>query len=50
MKQAAYVPLPKFCTFKSQDERERIPYKHFVQAGQDVKEMIKDVPSKRSAK
>lgn len=28
-------------------KRERILYKNFVQAGQDVKEMIKDVQNKR---
>ena len=48
--EAAYVPLPKFYTFKSRDERERILYKNFVQVGQDVKEMIKDVQNKRGAK
>ena len=31
-------------------ERERILYKNFVQVGQDVKEMIKDVLNKRGAK
>lgn len=48
--EAGYVPLPKFYTFKSRDERERILYKNFVQVGQDVKEMIKDVQNKRNAK
>ncbi len=38
--EASYVPLPKFSTFKSRDERERILDKNFVQVGQDVKEMI----------
>lgn len=47
---AAYVPLPKFYTFKSREERERILYKNFVQVGQDVKEMIKDVLNQRNAK
>ena len=46
----AYVPLPKFYTFNSRDERERILYKNFVQVGLDVKEMIKDVLNKRGAK
>ena len=41
--EAGYVPLPKFYTFPSREERERILYKNFVQVGQDVKEMIKDV-------
>ena len=45
--EAAYVPLPRFYTFKSREERERILYKNFVQVGQDVKEMIKDVLNKR---
>ena len=42
--EAGYVPLPKFYTFPSREERE------FVQVGQDVKEMIKDVLNKRGAK
>lgn len=41
--EAGYVPLPKFYTFKSRDERERIFYKNFVQVGEDVKEMIKEI-------
>ena len=41
--EAGYVPLPKFYTFKSRDERERILYKNFVQVGEDVKEMIKEI-------
>ena len=48
--EAAYVPLPKFYTFKSREERERILYKNFVQVGQEVKEMIKDIQNKRGAK
>ena len=48
--EAAYVPLPKFYTFKSRDEQEHFLYKNFVQVGQDVKEMIKDVLNKRNAK
>ena len=44
------MPLPRFYTFKSREERERILYKNFVQVGQDVKEMIKDVLNKRGAK
>ena len=39
----AYAPLPKFYTFKSRDERERILYKNFVQVGEDVKEMIQEI-------
>lgn len=41
--EAGYVPLPKFYTFKSRDERERILYKNFVQVGEDVKEMIQEI-------
>ena len=48
--EAGYVPLPKFYTFKSKEERERILYKNFVQVGQEVKEMIEDVVNKRNAK
>ena len=48
--EAAYVPLPKFYTFKSREERERILYKNFIQVGQDVKDMITDVLNKRGAK
>ena len=35
--------IPKFYTFKSRDERERILYKNFVQVGEDVKSMIKTI-------
>ena len=38
-----YVALPKFYTFKSRDERERILYKRFVQVGEDVKSMMNTV-------
>ena len=48
--EAVYVPLPKFYTFKSKEERERILYKNFVQVGQEVKEMIEDVVNKKNAK
>ena len=41
--EVGYVPLPKFYTFKSRDERERILYKNFVQVGEDVKEMIQEI-------
>lgn len=41
--EAGYVPLPKFYTFKSRDERERILYKNFVQVGEDIKEMIQEI-------
>lgn len=45
----SYVALPKFYTFKSTDERERILYKNFVQVGEDVKAMIKDIFQKKKA-
>lgn len=41
--EAGYIPLPKFYTFKSRDERKRILYKNFVQVGEDVKEMIQEI-------
>ena len=41
--ETGYVPLPKFYTFKSRDERERVLYKNFVQVGEDVKLMIKEI-------
>ena len=47
--EAGYVPLPKFYTFRSKEERERILYKNFVQVGQEVKEMIEDVVNKKKA-
>ena len=48
--EAGYVPLPKFYTFKSKEERERILYKNFVQVGQEVKQMIEDVVNKKNAR
>lgn len=48
--ESEYVPRPKFYTFKSRDERERILYKNFVQVGQDVKAMIADISNKKNAK
>ena len=48
--EAAYAPLPKFYSFKSRDERERILYKNFVQVGQDVKAMIADISNKKNAR
>lgn len=41
-----YVPLPKFYTFTSRKKRE-YPYRKF---GQDMKEMIKDIVNKKSAR
>lgn len=48
--ESEYVPLPKFYTFQSREERERILYRNFVQVGQDVKEMIQDVLNKKNAR
>ena len=44
-----HYPLPKFYTFKSKEERERILYRNFVEVGQEVKAMIADVLNKRGA-
>lgn len=48
--ESEYMPLPKFYTFKSRDERERILYKNFVQVGEDVKAMIAEIFNKKNAK
>ena len=48
--EAGYVPLPKFYTFKSRDEQERILYKNFVQVGEDVNAMIAEIQCKNRAK
>lgn len=49
--EADYVnyPLPRFYTFKSKEERERILYRNFVEVGQEVKAMIEDVLNKKGA-
>ena len=39
--EAGYVPLPKFYTFPSREERERILYKNFVQVGQGRSEQTR---------
>ena len=46
--EAGYVDLPKFYRFKSKEERERILYKNFVQVGEDVKAMIKEIQQFRT--
>jgi hypothetical protein len=48
--ESEYVPLPKFYTFESRDERERILYKNFLNVGQEVKQMINDIQRKAQAK
>lgn len=45
--EAAYVPLPKFYTFKSRDVRERILYANFIQVNKDVKDMINEIFQKK---
>ena len=47
--ESGYVPLPKFYTFKSREERERILYKNFIQVGEDVKSMIEIIFAKKVA-
>ena len=47
--ESEYVPLPKFYTFPSREERERVLYRNFVRVGQEVKEMIKDIVNKKGA-
>ena len=48
--ESEYMPMPKFYTFKSRDERECILYKNFVQVGEDVKAMIAEIFNKKNAK
>ena len=40
-------PLPRFYTFNSREERERILYRNFVEVGLEVKTMIVDVLNKK---
>lgn len=42
-------PIPRFYTFKSTEERERILYRNFIEVGQEVKEMIADVLNKKGS-
>ncbi|WP_291601697.1 type IV secretory system conjugative DNA transfer family protein [Bacteroides sp.] len=44
-----HYPLPRFYTFKSKEERERILYRNFVEVGQEVKAMIADVLNKKGS-
>jgi hypothetical protein len=41
--ESEYVPLPKFYTFESKEERERILYKNFISVSQEVKSMINSI-------
>lgn len=45
----ANYPLPRFYTFNSKEERERILYRNFVEVGLEVKAMIADVLNKRGS-
>lgn len=42
-------PLPRFYTFNSKEERERILYRNFVEVGLEVKAMIADVLNKKGS-
>jgi hypothetical protein len=44
--ESEYVPLPKFYTFESREERERILYTNFINVGKEVKRMIKEIQRK----
>lgn len=48
--EAAYVPLPKFYTFPSKEERERVLHKNFLHVGIEVKTMIAEIQRKAHAK
>jgi hypothetical protein len=48
--ESEYVPLPKFYTFESREERERILYANFLAVGAEVKRMISDIQRKELAK
>jgi hypothetical protein len=44
--ESEYVPLPKFYTFESREERERILYKNFLAVGKEVKQIIPPAQSR----
>jgi hypothetical protein len=48
--ESEYVPLPKFYTFESREERERILYANFLAVGAEVKRMISDIQRRGLAK
>lgn len=48
--ESEYVPLPKFYTFPSREERERVLYKNFIQVGVEVKNMIAEIQRRAYAK
>ena len=43
-------PLPIFCDFGSQEDKEQILYKNFVSVTQDVKSMIETILGRKEAK
>jgi hypothetical protein len=45
-----YVPLPKFYTFPSKEERERILYLNFVSVNADITAMVAEVTNKKGRK
>lgn len=44
--ESEYVELPKFYTFLSKEERERVLYKNFLKVGVEVKAMIAEIQRK----
>ena len=48
--EAGYVELPKFYTFPSKEERERVLYKNFLRVGIEVKTMIAEIQRRAHAK
>ena len=48
--EAGYVELPKFYTFLSKEERERVLYKNFLRVGIEVKTMIAEIQRRTHAK
>lgn len=48
--ESEYVELPKFYTFPSREERERVLYKNFLRVGIEVKSMISDIQRKAYAR
>lgn len=48
--EAGYVELPKFYTFPSKEERERVLYKNFLRVGIEVKTMIAEIQRRTHAK
>ena len=48
--EAGYVELPKFYTFPSKEEHERVLYKNFLRVGIKVKTMIAEIQRRAHAK